>query len=238
MASSLTNSELNLIRGTALLGQLSDELFDRLLREARVQELDTGEGLFVQGDAVDAFFIVLGGWVKLYRLTESGGEAVVSVFTRGQSFAEAAVFSMATYPVTADAVAPTRVLRLSGHALQSNVRDDPQFAMSMLASASRHLHELVRQIEQLKTQNGTQRVARFLAGLCPVEEGSCIIGLPYDKALIAGRLGMKPESLSRAFMRLRGIGVRIQRDAAEVTSVEQLKKFSGEDRSSAEASHS
>ena len=117
MASSLTNSELNLIRSTALLGQLSDELFDRLLKEARVQELDIGEGLFVQGDEVDAFFIVLEGWVKLYRLTESGGEAVVSVFTRGQSFAEAAVFSMATYPVTADAVAPTRVLRISGHGL-------------------------------------------------------------------------------------------------------------------------
>ena len=162
-----------------MLGQLSDELFDRLLREARVQELDTGEGLFVQGDEVDAFFIVLDGWVKLYRPYRIGRRGRRLGFHPWPELSPRRRCSPWRHTLSP----PTRsrrpgVLRLSGHALQSNVRDDPQFAMSMLASASRHLHELVRQIEQLKTQNGTQRVARFLAGLCPVEEGSCIIGLP------------------------------------------------------------
>lgn len=230
--SALSETELGLIRGTALLGQVGDDLLDKLLSVGRVQEADTGEVLFLQGDRTDAFFIVLAGWVKLYRLTESGGEAVVSVFTRGQSFAEAAVFSMPFYPVTAEVVAPSRLLRLPSSGIHSSVRDDPEFAMSMLASTSRHLHELVRQIEQLKTQTGEQRVARFLAGLCPVDAGSYRIGLPYDKALIAGRLGMKPESLSRAFSRLKRIGVRIDRNAAEVANVERLKQFSGEDRGS------
>jgi hypothetical protein len=57
---------------------------------------------------------------------------------------------------------------------------------------------LVGQIEQFKAQSSAQRVAEFLASLCVVEDGAGTVTLPYDKALIAGRLGMKPESLSRS----------------------------------------
>ena len=46
--------------------------------------------------------------------------------------------------------------------------------------------------------------------------------LPYDKALIAGRLGMKPESLSRAFAKLRELGVRVNQSSAAISSVSRL----------------
>jgi hypothetical protein len=42
------------------------------------------------------------------------------------------------------------------------------------------------------------------------------VTLPYDKVLIAGRLGMKPESLSRAFARLKDQGVTIRQNVAEI----------------------
>ena len=48
--------------------------------------------MFSQGEALDAFYVVLEGWVKLYRLTPTGEEAVVTVMTAGETFAEAVVF--------------------------------------------------------------------------------------------------------------------------------------------------
>ena len=48
-----------------------------------------------------------------------------------------------------------------------------------------------------------RRVAEFLVALCPVDAGPCVVALPYDKETIAGRLGLRPESLSRAFGRLK-----------------------------------
>ena len=71
-----------------------------------------------------------------------------------------------------------------------------------LASTFTHLHSLVSQLEQRKAQTGAQRVAEFILEFCEVEKGGCVVTLPYDKVLIAGRLGMKPESLSRAFAKL------------------------------------
>ena len=225
MTVELSNSELEIVKKTALFGGLSEDLLSSMLRETDVQQVAAGSILFMQDDEVTACYIVLAGWVKLYRLNRNGDEAVVSVFSHGQSFAEAAVFSMMKYPVTAETATPAILLRISRNTLQHWVREDPRFALSMLASTSQHLHQLVTQIEQLKMQTGTQRVARFLASLCPVQEGACTIGLPYDKALIANRLGMKPESLSRAFARLRGVGVRIERDAAAISNIGHLKNY-------------
>ena len=225
MLKSLAQDDRTVVRRTALFGGLNDELFEELISLSTVQEANSGEVLFMQDDEVVACFVVLDGWVKLYRLNQFGDEVVVAVFTRGQSFAEAAVFSMVSYPVAAEVVTSARLLRIPCGVLLSKVEENPQFACAMLASTSQHLQGLVRQIEQLKTHTGTQRVARFLVSLCPVAEGSCTIGLPYDKTLIAGRLGIKPESLSRAFARLRPIGVRVEQNAAAIASVERLREY-------------
>lgn len=229
MLALLSENELNLVRSTVLLNQLSDELLFSLLEKSSVKQIGSGETLFTQGDEVDACFIVIDGWIKLFRLTKLGDETVVSVFARGQSFAEAATFSRGVYPVSAEAVSDTRLLRIPSKTLLSQVSENAEFAYSMLASTSQHLHQLVGQIEQLTTQSGAQRVARFFASLCPVETGSCVIGLPYDKALIAGRLGMKPESLSRSFARLRQVGVKVERSVAKISQVEQLREYANSD---------
>jgi CRP-like cAMP-binding protein len=53
-------------------------------------------------------------------------------------------------------------------------------------------------------QSAPQRIGCFLLRLCKAqEEGEVTLHLPYDKTLIAARLGMKPETFSRALTRLR-----------------------------------
>lgn len=217
--------DLVVIRRSALFSTLPPPSLEHLFRQASVIEPARGETLFRQGDPAKHFFVVLDGWVKIFRLTRSGDEAVLSVITRGQSFAEAAAFLDGEYPASGETVADCRLVKVPTSGLIAAMRDTPDLALAMLASTSRHLHALVRQIEQLKVRTGTQRVAEFLAGLCPVEEGACTIGLPYDKALIAGRLGMKPESLSRAFARLRPLGVVIDHNTAAISDVAALRGF-------------
>jgi CRP-like cAMP-binding protein len=197
-----------------------------------VKKVSRGELLFVQGDPVTSFFVVLEGWVKIYRLSPSGGEAVVAVFTRGQSFAEAAAFVGGKFPASGEAVTEGRLLRLQSGTLLHLIRENPDIGIAMLASTTMHLHMLVQQIEQLKSHTGVQRVAEFLASLCPVEEGPCRINLPYDKALIAGRLGMQPESLSRSFARLKPFGVAIDQNTAEIADVAKLRSYAEEESGS------
>lgn len=231
MSSLVDDSDLAAVRSAPVFAGLPPPALEALLSGATVKAVNRGELLFVQGDPVTAFFVVLDGWVKVYRLTPSGGEAIVAVFTRGQSFAEAAAFVGGRFPASGEAVTDGRILRLHSGNLLRLIREDPDIGLAMLASTSLHLHMLVQQIEQLKSHTGAQRVAEFLSSLCIGQKDDCKINLPYDKALIAGRLGMQPESLSRAFARLKQIGVHIDQNTAHIEDVAKLRIYAEEDAS-------
>lgn len=216
-------------RRSILLRSLPDEVVDDLMRTASVRHHERGATLFLQGEPATGIFIVIDGWVKLYRIAPSGAEAVVSVFAPGDSFGEAVALAKAGYPVAAEAASDCTVLRIDIEAIQRLLRARPELALSILASTFAHFHSLVAQIEALKAQTGAQRVAEFLLELARCDAGACEVNLPYDKILIAGRLGMKPESLSRAFAKLRDHGVTIRQATATIQDIDALRLFAEED---------
>ena len=206
---------------------------DAIFETARPRRIERGAALFCEGEPAAHFFVVLSGWVKLFRISPHGSEAVVGVFTKGQSFAEGAALQRAVYPVGAEAVTDCRVLQVRAATVLDLMRTHQELCCAMLATTFKHLHRLVGEIEQLKAQNGTQRVAEFLLDLCPVDDGACTVTLPYEKVLIAGRLGLKPESLSRIFTRLRESGVTVSQNRAVIGDVAQLRARLQEDPAAA-----
>ena len=220
------------VRSTPLFGALPREAADRIIGGLGALVYDRGVLLFEQGTPAIAFFVVLEGWVKIYRTTPEGYETVVATFRRGETFAEAAIFMGGRYPVSAETVTTCRLVRVNGETLRRAIHDQPDLALAMLASASHHLKALVEQIEQMKRMTGPQRLADFLVRLCPCQHGSCTIHLPYEKALIANRLGMKPESLSRALGKLKPLGVSVDRETVAIEDARKLSLFveeSGDD---------
>lgn len=220
-------------RSSLLLSSAPPELGEELLARSSIVEVKRGSTIFVQDDPADAIYIVVQGWVKLYRIAPSGAEAVVGVFTRGHSFGEAVALRGGVYPVFAEAVTDCSLVRLDAKAFLALLKDSPEVAIAMLTATYAHLHRLVAQIEQLKAQTGPQRVAEFLLDLAESEIGACSVDLPYDKVLIAGRLGMKPESLSRAFVKLREKGVNVHQNSADIADVGTLRAYAERDRAEA-----
>jgi CRP-like cAMP-binding protein len=202
---------------------LNPETLEVLMEQARVVNLRAGSMLFRQGEPATSFFIILEGWIKLYRITPAGDEAVLNILSKGQSFAEAVTFTSGCYPATASAVARTRVILIPADHVIDCIRKMPEVAIAMIASTSQHLHLMVSRVEQLTAQSGLQRVADFLISLTPCIKGPCTIALPYDKSLIAGRLGLKPESLSRVFAKLRAVGVKVRANEVVVDDVATLQ---------------
>lgn len=225
-----TRDDLNTACQTTVLSGLDTRMVQNLLAPATVVDLKPGQALFRQGEPAAAFFIVVRGWIKLYRITPAGDEAILHVLTKGESLAEAVTFAGARYPATASAVTDSRVVLIPALHVISCIRAMPDLAIAMIASTSQHLHQLVQRVEQLSAQSGLQRVAEFLSSLCPCLDGPCTISLPYDKSLIAGRLGLKPESLSRVFAKLRSIGVDVRASHVVVNEVAQLRNLVANDR--------
>jgi len=231
MTSKLTAGDLQIIKQIAVFQGLKPETVEHIIAPATGNMLREHESLFRQGDLATAFFIMIDGWVKLYRVTMSGEETVIHILTKGESFAEAVAFTGARYPATAEAVSDARVVRIPADHIVRCIRESPDIALAMIASTSQHLHHLVQQVEGLKAQSGVQRVAEFLTSLAPVDRGSCVIALPYDKVLIAARLGIKPESLSRTFAKLRSVGVTVHAAHVAIGDVAKLRQVASDERS-------
>ncbi|MDQ2095118.1 Crp/Fnr family transcriptional regulator [Rhodobacteraceae bacterium 10Alg 79] len=220
-----------------LLEKLPGDLKDTLIANAHALEFDRGATIFLQGERARAIYIVAEGWVKLYRISPSGSEAIVGVFTRGRSFGEAVAFHDNVYPVSAEAATYCRVIRIDASIFIRMIRENHEMALAILSATFTHLHSLVAQVEALKARTGAQRVAEFLLELCDCDhddcDGSCTVRLPYDKVLIAGRLGMKPESLSRAFGKLKTLGVNVTRETAEINDLAVLRDYAEDDPANA-----
>lgn len=223
------SESLNIAQESLLLRGLPEPVVDILLKDSLRREFSRGETVFLQGEDAQVIHVVLDGWVKLYRVAPNGNEAVVNVFTKGHSFGEAVALRLRPYPVSAEAVSDCTLLLIPARSFIATFQDEPEVALAVLASTFQHLHELVGQVEQIKAQTGAQRVADFLIQLCSCENGTCVVTLPYDKALIAGRLGMKPESLSRAFSKLKSVGVEVTRHHAKISDISALHEFSERD---------
>ncbi len=214
-----------LARGSLFIQSLPEKHVEPLLARSVFRHYERGETLFIQDEVSTGIHLVLEGWVKLYRMAPNGSEAVVSVFARGDSFGEAIALRSGRYPVSAEAATDCDLFILPASVLISMMQEDPDVCVSILASTFAHLHSLVVELEQLKAHTGAQRVAEFLLTLCKSETGECSVILPYDKVLIAGKLGMKPESRSRAFSRLKPYGVQIKKNRALIADVARLHSY-------------
>ena len=227
----MTDEDFGIIRGLTIFSRVSADKLEALLKGASPRGYPKGHLLFQQGDAADGFFVVLSGWVKLFRQTPRGDEAVIHILSRGECFAEAAVFLGGRYPASALVAEDARLIRISSQPFRQWIQSEPEIALGMLASLSARMHHLVNESEQLQTRSATERVADFILKRCPVRDGSAVIALPYDKSLLAARLAMKPESLSRVLAKLRKLGVRTENHRVIVTDVARLARFcAGEDR--------
>lgn len=204
---------------------LPQEVLDSLLSASSVEEVSSGKVLFMQGDIADRFYAILEGWVELSRLTSDGRETVIGVFARGETLAEAAMFDSHVFPVTARLVSKGRLLSVPAKPFLAALRNDFDLTLNLLSAVSRNIYYLVQQLEQVQAKSAPQRLGSFLLRLAPELDAPTTISLPYDKSLIAARLGMKPETFSRALAKLRTLGVQSVGNAVTMREPEALHRF-------------
>jgi CRP-like cAMP-binding protein len=194
----------------------------RLLLDAKVEHLADGDVIFRQGDQATAVVMVLRGFVKLLRIASCGDETLISIRCDGESVNDPPTSSEETYPISAEAVGPTTVVKLPAARFMRLIAESPKLATAMILDGKKKINALFHEIESLKAQSADQRLVRFILSLCPTDEDQCCFRLPYDKRLIAARLGVKQETLSRAFAKLRDLGVRTETREVFVESVARL----------------
>ncbi len=203
---SVSPDTIALLATIPLFSELPREDLARVGRYTRERRVGRNEMLFQRGDQPHGFYFVVSGQVKLAVSSAQGSEKVIEIIGPRQSFGEAVMFMNCPYPVFAEALCETNLLHIGQAVVTELIAQDPSFTNKLLAGMAIRLHTLVQDVETYSLHSSVQRVIGYLLQLADADSQGPI-ELPTSKQVIASRLNLTPETLSRVFNELIGAGL-------------------------------
>jgi len=217
------------LRRAYLFADMPDQHLQTLIQGMHEVHLNPGDVLFRHGQPAERFFFLRDGLVKLFRLSPEGDEKIIEIMQPGQTFAEAVMFMgpQGRYPVNAEAVNESRLYTFDQKTFLGLLHESSDACFGLLASMSRRLHMLVNQIESLTLQNATYRLVAYLLEQIPRDVKTAPdVQLTTPKGVIASRLAIQPETLSRILAKLRQGGlIEVQGNHITVRDVQALRRL-------------
>jgi CRP-like cAMP-binding protein len=199
---------------------------NNLIEHSYTRNYDKDTMLFTHGEEVKFVYIVIFGWIKLFRETFDGQEAILGLATAGDIIGESN-FDRKNHLFSAKTINESRLLKISNSKLKEIVESDGAFALKVVSALNISINRLELQVEHASTMNAAQRIGCFLIRICSkYNEGKGEVKLPFDKMLIASFLGMKRETFSRGLNELKSLGVKVNGNLVVVPEIRKLTELS------------
>ncbi|UHS62912.1 Crp/Fnr family transcriptional regulator [Agrobacterium vaccinii] len=221
----LNSKEKTILLNAPFIGAGDDISAAKLMEASTIVTVPARSVLFRAGDHAEHLYCVLNGYVRLYRLSKDGREADVRICGPGDSFNECLIFGTDRYHYHAQAAESCTVSRFDLDRLRTMVEDDPKIARTLMQWLSRSLTTTMDCVANDRLQTAPQRVANYLVTQGPRDATSFSLRLPFQKSVLAGKLGLAPEALSRAFSSLRDVGVIVRGRIIQVSDIAALKQL-------------
>ena len=161
-----------------------------------------GTTVFLEGEACRGFFVVVGGSVKIFKVSPDGKEQILHILGPGEPFGEVPVFTGAPFPANAETLAKAHLLFFPRKSFVGLISKNPSLALNMLAILSRRLRQFTIQIENLSLKEVSGRLASYLMTLSDEQNEGGFVVLNISKGQLASLLGTIPETLSRIFAKM------------------------------------
>ncbi|MGA3402192.1 MAG: cyclic nucleotide-binding domain-containing protein [Acetobacteraceae bacterium] len=215
-----------LLRLTPLFEALEDRLIDDLAAITREVRLPGDTELCRQGTPPQHLHVLLEGQVALWAAAQDESRAAVEVVRPPGYFVLATVLTRLPYLMTAQTVSAARLLLIDVDGLHALLARDVGLANALLRAEALNFRSLVRQVQDLKLRTAAQRLGCYLLALTDDPDATTAqFRLPFDKRLLAARLGCRQENLSRAFAALRSVGVETHGSRVALHDILALRAF-------------
>ncbi len=199
MASTTGNLVTGILANLPMFRHTPAATLASLARKSRTLHMPRGSIIARRGEELPGLMAVAYGLVKL-SLRGEVSEKVLRLVGPGETFGEAVLFLQKPLPVDISALSDTLIVVVPADPLISMIDTEPGFARALLAAMSQRLHALVTDFEAATVHRATERLAAYLLSL--VEPGGPLTAtLPASKTVIAARLGITKETLSRLLRR-------------------------------------
>ena len=175
---------------------------EQIASKLTLRRFSRGAAVCSQEDPCNGLYIIGKGTAKVFRLTAEGKETVLAVLSSGDTFGEASL-QQKKHSESIAAMSDLEVFFLKQSDLEQTLRQYPTLYPSVINAMVRWVDRLNLVIDNISTASARERVAKYLRSLfaeTASNHGSVnTIELPFKKHEVALMLGLRPETLSRAF---------------------------------------
>lgn len=205
-----------------------------LIKQCWVMTAPRGTTILERGARLPGVFGLAYGSVKLSLRSQDGEERVLQLVSAGQTFGEAKSLLGRPCHSEAIALADSKLVVIPAAAIFALMDRESRFGRAVALLLAERTLEMLAEV-QSAMQRGAQRLAAYLGALAESPEGNgngngnggTVVRLPVSKTLVAARLGVKKETLSRLLRQFAAEGViEVSRREISILDRDALTKLS------------
>jgi CRP-like cAMP-binding protein len=217
------------LRGLPFVGECSDDLLGRLNEASDLVRVGPDEELFRAGEILHELTFLVVGQVGAVHPQPGGKQTMLDVLQPVRPLCLAAALLGLPAPAGARTFTSARLIVFPVAEFRAMIRDDAALGQRLLDYSLHETQMLTQEVYALKLRSAVQRLAVYLLGrVNEAELSPARFVLPFEKRLLAARIGCSQENLSRAFAALRRIGVETQRGVVLIRDLTALRAFSAQ----------
>jgi CRP/FNR family transcriptional activator FtrB len=214
------------MRDLPLFATARPEQVERLLQGSFLQRFPAHVELVREGEPADFLHVVVDGQVEVFS-RHGNRETTIAVLTKNESFILAAVLTDRLYLKSARALTPARILMIPAELVRSAIETDAGLAHALMIDLARSYRGLVKELKNQKLRSSLERLAAWLIRTDAEFGARGRFDLPYEKKVLAARIGVAPEVLSRCFRALVAYKVIVTGKTISIGDREALVKLAG-----------
>jgi len=212
----------------SFFSQASLESLEIISRLAKKHSYKKGTLILDYNESATTFLYLITGWIKIFKESSNGKEVIIDILNDHHYCGEQFIFQKyenELYKV--QSISDTEIFTISTPSLYQVILSDNLLSMSLLQTTLQKQQHLNMEVEHLSIQNAAQRIGCYILRLCSLQgEQTIAFRLPFDKALLASRLGMCPETFSRAFNKfIKECNVTMRGDIIHINSVDTVTRY-------------
>lgn len=222
----LSVEKVDKLKECLLLKSLSAIDLNTILQTSYTTILPKNQVLFRQGEPFNYFYLLISGNIALQLLAPNGSIKTLEIIYPNQIFAEALLFlNQSQYPVSAIATSDSVAIAIDAKSYKKILNSSNDLCFSLLGKISQKLHFMLNEIEQLTLHNANFRLVNYLLNnMIKEQNNQAIVILVASKNVVASRLSVKPETISRLFKSLTDRGlIKLTSSTIKILNITKLR---------------
>lgn len=158
-------------------------------------EYKQGSTIYCEGNVSNHIYYIIHGEVKTFKVNRDGKELITDIFMDKNFFGFTSLLKNKPYYENAEAIKPTKLIRIQKHELQNLIKGNPQLALNFMDLLANNLNEVKEHLMHLAYDSVRKKTANAILYLQNKEGNE--EGIEISRSDLASILGIAKETLTR-----------------------------------------